>query len=227
MPDFYLIPGMGADQRLYTHFDLPGEMHKLNWWPHGKAKSLAEYAAILAEQIKTTDNVIIGSSMGGMVASELSHLIKPRATILVSAPTGRHQFPTVLKFFDGMRIHKVLTPGAVMRISSLADLFMGFKTKEQRALFYDMLKGNGPEFLHFSIDTVLGWKNIQEPSGPYIQIIGSKDKLFKKSRIPHAVVLEGGGHFTAYEMGREVSAVICDFLEKQTVDAGHVQELLV
>lgn len=217
MANFYLIPGMGADQRLYTHFDLPGTMHKLNWWPHDKSRNLKEYASIFADQIRTSENIIIGSSMGGMVASELSHLIKPEATILISAPSGRHQFPPVLKFFDTLRLHKALTPGAVMRISSLADLFMGFKTKEQRDLFYDMLKGNGPEFLHFSIDAVLGWQNVSEPYGRYYQIIGSKDKLFKKSRIPNATIIEGGGHFTAYELGKEVSALIRTYLAEQGI----------
>jgi hypothetical protein len=95
-----------------------------------------------------------------------------------------------------------------MSISNLADTFMGFKTPEQRALFYEMLKKNGPEFLHFSVDAILGWKNTSPPEGDYIQIIGTKDKLFSTKKIMTPYIVEDGGHFTAFEKGPEVSEII-------------------
>lgn len=212
---YYLIPGMGADHRLYEHCDLKhGEIHYLDWIPAGSSRSLEEYAALLANEIITENNIIIGSSMGGMVTVELARQIKPIAIILISAPTGRHEFPRVLKVFDFLKIHRAISPKQIMRISGLADLFMGFKTKEQRDLFYDMLRGNGPEFLHFSVNAVLGWRNKTAPDCPYIQILGTGDKLFKKEKIKEAISIQGGGHFTAYEKAREVSDIINDYIEK-------------
>jgi hypothetical protein len=101
-----------------------------------------------------------------------------------------------------------LSPNQVLRISKLADLFMGFKTEEQRAMFYDMLRGNGEDFLHFSVGAVLEWQNATPPDVPFIQIIGTKDKLFKQTKIPNAIMIEGSGHFTAFEKGKEVSEII-------------------
>ncbi len=214
--NYYLIPGMGADERLYTHFNLPnGIIHKLKWWPHEGSSTLKEYAHLLAQRIETKNNIIIGSSMGGMVASELSHILKPIATIFISAPTGRHQFPSSLKFLDRLGVHRILSPVQISKMTSLTKLFMDLKNKEQHDLFFDMLKGNGKEFLHFSVGAVLGWDNVAEPYGEFIQIIGSEDKLFKKERIPNAIVVEGGGHFTAYEKAAEVCQIIEAYISER------------
>ncbi len=214
--NYYLIPGMGADHRLYQKFRLEhGPIHYLNWIEHGKSKTLADYAALMSERITTENNVIVGSSMGGMVAVEMSRIVKPLATVLVSAPTGRQEFPRILKTVNAIKLHKLVTPGQVMKIAGLADTFMGFKTKEQRALFYEMLKGNGPEFLHFSVGAVLEWRNKQLPEGDFIQIIGSLDRLFKAPKADNAFVIEGGGHFTAFEKADEVSQIINSYIAKK------------
>lgn len=214
--NYYLIPGMGADYRLFANFALKyGITHHLDWIPHGKSKNLTEYAELMSERITTSNNVIIGSSMGGMTAVEMSRIVKPLSTILVSAPTGRHEFPRVLKFIDSTRLHRALNPKQVSAISGLADTFMGFKTPEQRQLFYDMLKKNGPEFLHFSVGAILEWKNTMPPEGEFIQIIGSLDKLFSTKKIQTPYVIEGGGHFTAFEKGPEVSDIINQYIAQK------------
>ncbi len=213
--NYYLIPGMGADHRLYAHCELKhGTIHYLDWIPAQKSRSLQEYAALMANEIRTDNNIIIGSSMGGMVTVELARQIKPMAAVLISAPVGRHEFPRVLKVFDMLKIHRAITPNQIMKISKLADLFMGFKNDEQRALFYEMLKGNGPDFLHFSVNAVLGWKNKEAPDCPFIQILGTQDRLFKKEKIKEAICIEGSGHFTAYEKAQEVSEIINNYIEK-------------
>lgn len=212
--NYYLIPGMGADKRLFQHFQLPnGRIHHLDWIHHGESRNLSEYAQLMAERITTDNNIIVGSSMGGMVTVEIAKLIKPKGAVLVSAPTGRHEFPQILKNLNALRLHRALTPKQVLRISKLADLFMGFKTPEQRAMFYDMLRGNGADFLHFSVGAVLEWQNTTPPDVPFIQIIGTQDKLFKQSKIPNAIMIDGSGHFTAFEKGKEVSEIISRWTE--------------
>jgi pimeloyl-ACP methyl ester carboxylesterase len=206
---------MGADKRLFQHFNLSnGKVHHLDWIPHGGSKNLAEYATLMAERITTEKNVVVGSSMGGMVTVEIAKIIQPKGAVLVSAPSGRHEFPQVLKNLNALRLHRALTPKLVLRISTLADLFMGFKTDEQRAMFYDMLRGNGEDFLHFAISAVLEWKNTTPPGVPFIQILGTHDRLFKQHKIPNAIMLEGSGHFTAFERGKEVSEIIVKWAEK-------------
>jgi hypothetical protein len=45
----YLIPGMGADHRLYERVRIEhGNVHYLNWKPHGKSRTLSEYSTFFA-----------------------------------------------------------------------------------------------------------------------------------------------------------------------------------
>ena len=80
-------------------------------------------------------------------------------------------------------------------------------------MFYDMLSGNGEDFLHFSVGAVLEWENTTPPSVPFIQILGSKDKLFSHKKIRNAHVIDGSGHFTAFEKGTDVSEIIANWAE--------------
>jgi len=212
--NYYLIPGMGADKRLFQRFHLPnGKVHHLDWIAHEKSKNLQEYAAMMASRIQTENNIIVGSSMGGMVTVEISKQINPLGVVLVSAPTGRHEFPRSLKSLRALKLHRSLNAKQIMRISRLCDLFMGFKTEEQRTMFYDMLSANGADFLHFSVGAVLEWENTTPPSVPFIQILGSKDRLFSHKKIRNAHVIDGSGHFTAFEKGTDVSEIIVNWVE--------------
>ena len=70
--NIYLLPGTGADERLFDKMEIHGAcLHKLRWSFEPNCKSLADYAALISERISTQNNILIGSSMGGMVAVEM------------------------------------------------------------------------------------------------------------------------------------------------------------
>lgn len=208
--NYYLIPGMGANRRLYENYRLPGKIHYLEWEYVAGAETLTDYAAHLAGRIETQNNIIVGSSMGGMMAVELSRIIKPALTVLISAPTGRHQFPRSLKILDRIGLHRAMGPNTLCKLTKLCDTFMGFKTDEQRSMFYEMMQSNGPDFLHYSVKAVLGWKNTTPPDGMFIQILGDQDRLFSSRRISANFVLKGSGHFSTYEKSGEICSIITD-----------------
>ncbi|MEN9638771.1 MAG: hypothetical protein RLZZ262_639 [Bacteroidota bacterium] len=210
---FYLIPGMGANASLYSNYHLGGVIHALDWPSQRQSITLADYAAIIAEQITTKNNVIVGSSMGGMVATELSHLIAPRATILLSAPCSNHQFPFALRMLKHMRLHRLLGPNQIYSLANAADLFMGFQSPEDRKRFYDMLKTNGPDFLHFSIRAVLEWEHLRQPTGNFLHILGDRDRLFNPKKIHEPLVIRGAGHFATFEKSKIISQLIQAYVD--------------
>jgi pimeloyl-ACP methyl ester carboxylesterase len=214
MVNYYLLPGMGANKRLYEKYSLNGNVKVLEWIDHANATNLEEYAALLAEQIKTSENVIVGSSMGGMMANELSHIVKPAATVLISAPSSRLEFPWTLNALEKTRIHRLASAKATYKLSFLARTFMGFNTKEHDELFFEMLRSNGPRFLHFSVRAVLEWKRTEPPTGEWFQILGGNDKLFKSQTPGRTVQLHGSGHFMAYEQADEISQLINQYVDK-------------
>jgi pimeloyl-ACP methyl ester carboxylesterase len=212
---FYLIPGMGANAQLYAHYQLPGEIHVLDWPAQGNSTTLADYAKILAENITTENNVIVGSSMGGMVATELSHLLHPKATILLSAPCSHQQFPLLLRALKHIGLHGLLRPNQIYRLAKSADLFMGFENATHRQMFYDMLKSNGPEFLHFSVKAVLEWQHNGEPTGPYVHILGVRDRLFKSEKMANPIIIKDAGHFATFEKSDLICRLINCYVESE------------
>lgn len=214
--NFYLIPGMGADRRIYSKFNLKnGVIHYLDWQSPKGAVDMPTFAMEVAKRITTENNIIIGSSMGGMMAVELSRIVKPLATILISAPVGVHQFPRILKAVKASRIHRAVSPKSIKYFYKFADTFMGFKSQQQRDMFYQMISELGPQFVHFSVRAVLEWKNTIPPHGNYIQIIGSKDVLFDYKKMESPIVLEGGGHFSCFDRADEVCEIINKYMENE------------
>lgn len=209
----YLLPGMGADKRLFNPIELKGVKVKvLEWEFIPGISTMSEYAAHLAKRISTENNVYIGSSMGGMMAVEL-HKAKPaKNLVLLSAPACRLEFPPILKGVSRIKAGKWFSLKQMHRFNRLADLFMGFSSPDHRILFYEMLEGYGPEFLKFSVNAILEWDRMDRPE-KYLQVIGSKDRLFKAHRMQSPIVLPGSGHFLTYEQPVELSRIVNEYLD--------------
>lgn len=196
---------MGADRRLFAPLKIEhGELHFIDWKYFPEAKTMRDYAEHLCASITTENNIYLGSSLGGMMAREMALVKKPLDLLLLSAPASRAEFPPVLKIGSSFKVGKWFGPKTTFKMNRLADMFMGFSDTDDRALFYDMLQGLEPEFIHFAINAILDWETKERPS-TYFQLVGSKDKLFKGKRMLQPAIIEGAGHFMTIERPNEIS----------------------
>src|ERR1700758_372822 len=101
----YLIPGVGANDKIFQNLDLSGyEVVHLKWPRHRKNETIQSYVKRLVPQIKTdTQPVLIGLSFGGIVAIELAKLINPFKTILISSIKTYHERPLKLLFLNSLK----------------------------------------------------------------------------------------------------------------------------
>jgi surfactin synthase thioesterase subunit len=79
-PKLYLIPGMGADARLFEGLRREGlEFEVLEFIPPVKGESLREYALRMGERIDTTKPYVLGGqSLGGTMATEIAQRAESR-----------------------------------------------------------------------------------------------------------------------------------------------------
>ncbi|NQX91133.1 MAG: alpha/beta hydrolase [Flavobacteriales bacterium] len=214
--NIYLLPGMGADERLFERMDIQfGTLNHLRWEFIEGCVTLSDYATVLCERITTENNVLIGSSMGGMMAVEMYRIGTFDDLILLSAPSSSLEFPPVLKTFGRLNAGKWFGKETLFKLNRAANLFMGFQDAEHEKLFYEMLEGYGPDFLKYAVNAILKWDNTNPPE-EYLQIIGSKDRLFRRKRMPKAIVLEGSGHFMTFEQPVEITKLVNARLEALT-----------
>lgn len=220
----YLLPGLAADRRLYERMTLEvGTLHYLEWEYLPEAKTMTDYAEELIGGIKTENNVFIGSSMGGMMASEMASLRKSDRLILLSAPAAREEFSGMLKGVSAIRVAKWFKPKQLMKINRLADTFMGFRTEEDRKLFYEMLEKYGPEFLHFALNAIFDWNRSERPED-YLQVIGANDKLFKPQKMRSPILIPDAGHFMTFEQPERLSRIVNTELDRLAANITGIQE---
>ncbi|HVG11799.1 MAG TPA: hypothetical protein VM843_02295, partial [Flavisolibacter sp.] len=83
----YFISGLGADCRIFKNLQLPPSYHAVHveWIKPLVKESLAEYALRLSAAIDTTQPFgLIGLSLGGMIAVEISKNKRAEWVVLIS-----------------------------------------------------------------------------------------------------------------------------------------------
>ena len=93
-PHFVLLTGLGADERLFNaqRAAFPGLVTP-RWiapWPR---EGLAEYAERFAAEIPISRPLVLGGcSLGGMVAYEMAHVLRPDALVLIASAVTATRF---------------------------------------------------------------------------------------------------------------------------------------
>jgi len=204
--DLYLIPGLGADHRLFGKLDLSGHtVHYLDWPPMPAGSTMKDYAAALALQVDTTrPHVLIGVSMGGMVAQELAALTKPVKVIIISSWKGPEEMPRQIRMLRGTHPERMLTPMILKQTLPLARWQMGIDSPEDVALFDQLITVHSIDQLKGQINACLSWSGPSEPVKGLVHIHGDKDRLMPIANVKEAHVISGGSHFMVFNKAQEV-----------------------
>ncbi|AMR33324.1 hypothetical protein A0256_18815 [Mucilaginibacter sp. PAMC 26640] len=110
MARVFLLSGMGADSRLYKNIVLPVGFDgiAMDWISPAQTDSLATYATklILYFHIQPGD-VVIGNSLGGMIAVEIAKQVKLVKVILISSIKKSRKLRLTLSFLKLYRYIKL------------------------------------------------------------------------------------------------------------------------
>src|ERR1700679_2089021 len=128
----YLIPGVGANDKVFQNLDLGDyEIVHIKWPKHRKNETLQAYVKKLLPQIKKdSEPILIGLSFGGIVAIELAKLIDPYKTILISSIKTYHERPLKLLFLNSLKFHRLLPGKLVIQFRFWLNWLFGKLNKE-------------------------------------------------------------------------------------------------
>ncbi|HMC96701.1 MAG TPA: alpha/beta hydrolase [Flavobacteriales bacterium] len=208
--DLYLIPGLGADQRLFSKLDLGGHVaHFLDWPSMPEGSRLKDFAHELAEKVDATEpHALIGVSMGGMVVQELAALTKPARVIIISSWKGPHEMSTPIRLMRGTHPERMLTPALMKHTLPVVRWQMGVEGAEDVALFDALVRAHPIEQLKVQINACLGWEGPASPVEHLVHIHGDQDRLMPIANIAGAQVIPGGTHFMVYSKAAEVGTAV-------------------
>ena len=212
--DAYLIPGMGADHRLFARLKLDDvSVHHLDHPALPRGSTLKDYAAAQALRIDTTrPHVLVGVSMGGMVAQELAAITGPALVILISSWKGPDEMPWSIRLLRGTHPERVLSRAVIDRSLPVVRWEMGVTRPEDATLFDALVKSCPVEDLKTQINACLTWSGPERRVDQLVHIHGDKDRLMPIGSIKDPVVISGGTHFMVFNKAGEVARAVNDAL---------------
>ena len=207
----YFISGIAADERLFRHINLPSgfEPFYLKWEKPFANESLQTYAYRLADKINTDEPfLLIGTSLGGIIATEIALKFKPLAVIIIGSVPSISQLPGYYRIVEKLKIHKILT-GSVYKFSGRVKHYFTRENPDDKRIIIQMISETDPAFISWGINAVLKWRNTQIPKSLY-HIHGTRDEVFPFAFTSPTHIMPKGDHVIVMNRAREINNIIAE-----------------
>ena len=213
MSKVFVIAGLGADARAYNKIDLGAyEVIKVDWIEPDRTDTLKSYAQKLILQYNITPlSVVIGNSLGGMLAMEIAKILPLKKTILISSIKTIDEAPRYFSFFRALPVYKLIPGKLVTSLGFTIRFVFGRMNEADEWLFNDMLKRSSPRFVKWAMGATVNWDNKIIPKNVYT-IIGNRDHVFDYRRIRDAIIVDGGTHIMIFNRADEINKILKNIL---------------
>lgn len=208
----YFISGLGADSKAFYKLRLPSgyEPVYLDWMTPRPGETLKEYAVRFSDLIRENDFILIGLSFGGMIASEIARLKRPRKLILLSSISVSDEMPWYFRVAGKMGVQKAV-PVSVYKNITVLNLFMGSANRTDRTMLLSFVKQTDPSFIRWAVSAILGW-NQRERLNDIVHIHGNKDRLLPVRFTKASHTIKDGRHLMVLSKAKEINGILQDVL---------------
>jgi len=216
----YLVPGQGADHRLFSklHLSSKFELKYIKSETPAKGASMKDYAKQLSLQIDNSKPfILIGVSIGGMIATEINELLHPVKTIVISSAKHKEEIPGLYRAQKYFPVYKLI-PGALSKIGAqiLQPIFEPARNKEEE-IFKQMLKDKEPVYMKRTIPMIVNWERTAfDPD--IISIHGTKDNTLPIKNVKVDYTIMDGSHLMILTKADELSELLDELLEEYAID---------
>lgn len=214
MKQVYCICGLGSDERIFSKLEwCDAEVHYLHWLMPEKDERISDYAQRMSAQIQHECPVLIGVSFGGIMSIEIAKIIPVEKVILISSVSSSKQMPAWMRTCGKLKLDYLIPKGKLHDLrplklfSPIENYFLGASTEEEKTLANEYREKVDPDYLKWSIHTILNWKNDWQPGNIY-HLHGSNDKIFPISNLQPTHTVSKAGHFMVFQYPGEVSQIL-------------------
>ena len=214
-PIVYLLTGQGGDERLFNNFELgPAyELRHINYFTPEKGLTMRQFAEALAIQIdQSRPYIIIGVSLGGMLATEMNSFLNPEKTIIISSAKTRMELPRRLRFQSKIPLYKLVSSNMAWRGAKILQPLVEPDRNKEKETFKKMLEDKDPLFLRRTITMIMQWDRVvlQED---IIHIHGDNDKTIPIRNVKYDYLVPNGSHMITLTRGTEISKLVNEILK--------------
>lgn len=217
-PRVWVLPGMGADSRIFKTVKFPWAATYLEWIEPKDGESLQAYADRMLTPYDIQENdLIFGYSFGGIVAQEWAATHKVQRIVLLNS---LHHQAAVRPLFKKMARTNVLKWAPRGMIRNLIFFMARLNSKPSRHLdlMLEMMEQFDCEYYRWVLDAVLSWEH-KEPQCPVDFIQGDHDPVFPlfDTSNTRTWILKGATHLSFQTHGAEISALLKEKVDPELV----------
>lgn len=212
------FPGLAFDHRIFANLEWGEHIPQyIDWIEPQTNESFSSYAARIANLIPNESNelVLIGHSLGGMLAQEIAAQRNTKQVFLISSVRSRKEIPWFFKILKPRFLHRFFTQSLVSHTFPYWARFHDYESQEEQQLFLEMVAKHSNNYLKWALGNLTKWETPSLPSTTTIfQIHGMQDRTLpcKLLKQPDQVVPDAG-HFMVVKRPHIVSQFIFSNLE--------------
>lgn len=214
MKTVYAIPGLATTGELFQLIKLDNAKIVTLEWPRlNDGETMASYAEKFAAKIDTSKPFyLLGVSFGGMLCAEISLLLKPQKTFLISSCKCVNEIPDTIRVFETIPLHHILSEAVLKELTLNSRLLLGFEKKFMPE-FERMVNSMQPNYFRRSIDCIVNWKAENCLRDDIIHIHGDDDRLLFYNDVKADYTIKGGTHAMIVNNAVEISNLLNRLIE--------------
>lgn len=211
-----LFPSYGTDCSLYDNITFPKSLEatiiRVDWLPLEKKQTLPGYASEFISHYSITKNdIIIGTSMGGMVGIEINKKIGIHKLIIISSIKTIKEHPLLFKILRSTKAYKIVKGRLLKSVLIFIAPLYGRNIKHF-GWFREVFLKTPNQFLENGLKAILFWEN-KEVAKNVIHIHGNNDPLFPIKNIKNVdFEIEKGTHAMVRFKADEISKILSKVL---------------
>ena len=208
--NIYLLAGQGADERLFKNLKFSDAycVHYIEYTTPTTETTLQEYALTLSEQIDTSQAfILIGVSLGGMLATEMTDFLQPKKTIILASAKNIHELPRTFKFQKKVPLYKLAGKRNVKWGARFLQPIVEPDRRKESETYKAMLADKDPEFLLLTIPMIMQWERTTNDAD-IIHIHGTKDHTIPYKNVQCDYTIEGGSHMMTLTQSEKVNKIL-------------------
>ncbi len=205
----YFISGLAADRRVFKNIRLPEgyEPVYLDWITPLRNESLQAYALRLGEKINRSEEfILVGLSMGGMIAVEIANHYRVKKTIIISSVPSSTQLPFYFRIAARMYLQHLVSIRLV-KIAAIAKRLFTTETKEDKELLKSIIRESDAAFIRWALNAILKWKNKSIPTD-LVHIHGTSDEILLIRYTKPTHMINKAGHLLIMNRADDVNQIL-------------------
>ncbi len=211
----YALPGQGSDKRIFDSIKLNAN-YQLKVIEYGTPESgmnMKDFALEISRQIDTcTPFILLGVSLGGMICVELSEILHPLKTIIISSAKNSNELPNKYSFQKHFPLYKAFPSSWIKHGALFLQPIVEPDRNKHKTTFKSMLENKDKVYMKRTVELIVNWQRTTNSNNIY-HIHGDNDHTIPIKNIKKVdVIIPGASHMMTLTDAKKISLAINQLL---------------